>query len=318
MTFGALKYMSVEVMTWVLEDAPDFPPHLLGVLMGLANKADKDGRGAWPGQATLAQWAKKTDRAARNDLTQLEELGLIRRGDQSLVSHIVGDERPVVWDIAMERTRERERNHASGPKDRKHSSGRKPTSGPSGTEDAGQETSPGSAVPGGSPLPGEGTGSVVQKDRKHTSADTSGDTPRGSLPTGENTPTREDGDLGESKADLSPELAEAIDRVCIHLADRIADNGSKRPSIGKTWRDAARLLMTRDERTEQQIHAAIDWCQDNEFWRRTVMSMPKLRDHYDRMRLEATSRRGARASPSKGHGDSGPYLPEQDYTNVRL
>ncbi len=47
---GAQKYMSIEAMTWVLEDAPDFPPHLLGVLMGLANKADQRGRGAWPGK----------------------------------------------------------------------------------------------------------------------------------------------------------------------------------------------------------------------------------------------------------------------------
>lgn len=196
---GARKYMSVEAMTWVLEDAPDFPPHLLGVLMGLANKADKRGRGAWPGQALLATWAKKTDRAARNDLGQLEELGLIRRGDQSLVAHLVADERPVVWDIAMERTHERGRKPTSGPKertptsDRKHSSGRKPTSAPS--DDAGQETSTGSTVPPGSGLPPEGTGSTVPRDRKHTSANTSL-IPKDLLPTEEDTKAREDADSG--------------------------------------------------------------------------------------------------------------------------
>jgi hypothetical protein len=78
-----------------------------------------------------------------------------------------------------------------------------------------------------------------------------------------------------------------VERLCRHLADRIEANGCKRPAIGKKWRDAARLMIDRDGRTEQQITAAIDWCQDSEFWRANILSMPKLREKYDQLRMQA-------------------------------
>ena len=89
-----------------------------------------------------------------------------------------------------------------------------------------------------------------------------------------------------------------VERVCQHLADAIAANGSKRPTIGKTWRDSARLLLDRDGRTEEQVHAAIDWCQGDEFWRANVLSMPKLREKYDQMRLQANRERKSSRGPS--------------------
>lgn len=82
-----------------------------------------------------------------------------------------------------------------------------------------------------------------------------------------------------------------VDALCTHLADRIEANGSKRPTVGKTWRDAARLMLDLDERTESQVHATIDWCQNDEFWRSNILSMAKLRNQYEQLRLQAT--RGA-------------------------
>jgi hypothetical protein len=79
-----------------------------------------------------------------------------------------------------------------------------------------------------------------------------------------------------------------VDRLCYHLADRIEANGCKRPEITKRWRDAARLMLDRDGRTERQVMTAIDWCQDNEFWRANILSMPKLREKYDQLRLQAS------------------------------
>lgn len=78
-----------------------------------------------------------------------------------------------------------------------------------------------------------------------------------------------------------------VERLCVHLADRIEANGNLRPSITKQWRDSARLILDRDKRTEEQAHRAIDWCQDSDFWCRNVMSMPTLRKQYDRLRMEA-------------------------------
>jgi hypothetical protein len=87
-----------------------------------------------------------------------------------------------------------------------------------------------------------------------------------------------------------------IERICEHLADRIEANGAKRPTITKKWRDAARLMLERDNRTEEQIRGAIDWSQDSEFWRANVMSLPKLREKYDTLRLQAQRDRGANGS----------------------
>lgn len=84
-----------------------------------------------------------------------------------------------------------------------------------------------------------------------------------------------------------PTRREDIERICSHLADRIEANGSKRPAISKAWRNAARLMLDKDGRTEHAIHKAIDWCQDSTFWRANVMSMPTLREKFDTLRLQA-------------------------------
>jgi len=84
-----------------------------------------------------------------------------------------------------------------------------------------------------------------------------------------------------------------VERLCQHLADRIEANGCKRPAIGKKWRDAARLMIDRDGRTEQQVMTAIDWCQDSEFWRANILSMPKLREKYDQLRMQASRKPGS-------------------------
>jgi len=89
-----------------------------------------------------------------------------------------------------------------------------------------------------------------------------------------------------------------VERLCRHLADRIEVNGSERPAITRRWRDSARLMLDRDGHTEQQVTAAIDWCQDSEFWRANILSMPKLREKYDQLRLQATRENGSSDRPS--------------------
>jgi hypothetical protein len=89
------------------------------------------------------------------------------------------------------------------------------------------------------------------------------------------------------KPSSANEIRDDVESVCTHLADKIEANGSKRPVIGKRWRDAARLMIDADGRTEQQILKAIDWCQASDFWRGNVMSMPTLRTKYDQLRLAA-------------------------------
>jgi hypothetical protein len=80
-----------------------------------------------------------------------------------------------------------------------------------------------------------------------------------------------------------------VEAICAHLADRIAEDGSKRPDIGKGWHTAARLMLDKDGRTKEEVLAAIDWCQNHHFWRTNVLSMPTLRQKYDQLRKVAIS-----------------------------
>ena len=95
---------------------------------------------------------------------------------------------------------------------------------------------------------------------------------------------------------------EDVERLCKHLADRIEGNGSKRPSVTKTWRDEARLMLDNDGRSEDQVHKAIDWCQGDAFWHSKVMSMPKLREKYDQLRLQAADQERKQRAGANGHG----------------
>jgi hypothetical protein len=78
-----------------------------------------------------------------------------------------------------------------------------------------------------------------------------------------------------------------VERLCQHLAERVTANGSRPPKIGKDWRDAARLLIDKDGITEERIHLAIDWSQQDHFWHRNILSMPTLRKQFDKLRLAA-------------------------------
>lgn len=91
-------------MKWAMEMAPPMPAQLVATLTGLAYHADKHGRGAYPSVTRLAALTCKSERSVRRDLRDLEELGLLRRGDQNKAAHLPADKRPVVYDLAVERT----------------------------------------------------------------------------------------------------------------------------------------------------------------------------------------------------------------------
>lgn len=103
-------------------------------------------------------------------------------------------------------------------------------------------------------------------------------------------------------AETTKDEREDVTRICNHLADRIEANGSKRPDIGKGWLDAARLMLDKDGREESDIHGAIDWSQSHEFWRSNVLSLPKLRERFDTLRLQA-QRKGSTSTPTKSKAE---------------
>lgn len=86
-----------------------------------------------------------------------------------------------------------------------------------------------------------------------------------------------------------------VEAICERLAGAIEGNGIKKPNVTKAWRDAARLLIDKDGYTVPQIEWMIEWCQNDEFWRSNILSMPKLRAKFSQLKLKAVP--GAAAKP---------------------
>jgi len=126
--------------------------------------------------------------------------------------------------------------------------------------------------------------------------------------------TGEQGNRGTGEQTSSSEVADApsdpaseperldVRRLCDHLADRIEANGVKRPTPGKRWDDAARLLLDRDGYTEAQVRWLIDKAHGDEFWRANILSMPKLREKADQLKLKFGA--GAPARPAVNGDES--------------
>jgi hypothetical protein len=116
--------------------------------------------------------------------------------------------------------------------------------------------------------------------------------------------TGEQGNRGTEEQTSSSEVADAtprpdVDKILDHLDDRIRANGAKVPTRTKKNLDAARLLIDRDQHTVDQILTAIDFATSDEFWRTNVLSMSKLREKYDQLRLAAQrNRTGGRPTPT--------------------
>lgn len=90
------------------------------------------------------------------------------------------------------------------------------------------------------------------------------------------------------KAEKVEPLREDVEALCVHLRDRIIANGSK-ATVTNRWRTEARLLLDRDSRDFDKTIKLIDWCQDSPFWKPNILSMPKFREKYDQLRLQANA-----------------------------
>lgn len=97
--------MSIQAMSWAMEQQLCMDPSACSVLQALGNHADRDGTGAFPSVETLRRYTKLSERTIQAKLALLEKTGMIRRGNQDIAAaHIArADRRPVVWDLAMER-----------------------------------------------------------------------------------------------------------------------------------------------------------------------------------------------------------------------
>ncbi|WP_175829699.1 helix-turn-helix domain-containing protein [Burkholderia cepacia] len=97
--------MSVQAMTWAIEQQDIRDATARHVLLCLANYADADGKAAFPSTSRLESDTGLSESTIRRKLDVLEELGLIQKGNQAIVAAYIdrGDRRPVCYDMVMKK-----------------------------------------------------------------------------------------------------------------------------------------------------------------------------------------------------------------------
>ncbi len=116
--------------------------------------------------------------------------------------------------------------------------------------------------------------------------------------------SRKEGTVGtESSQIMKANLKESQDKeipkqylyLCNLLADLMVGNGVKRPTVSGKWISDIDKLIRIDEKTVEQVEAAIRWSQNDSFWSSNIHSPAALRKQYEKMRLQA-----ARNKSTKG------------------
>lgn len=105
-------------------------------------------------------------------------------------------------------------------------------------------------------------------------------------------------DLKNDKKDKTYSRKRVYDENSIHyrlanlLYQKILENNPehKKPNLQK-WADDVRLMMERDNRTEEQIAYLIDWVQKDDFWKTVILSTSKLREKFDQLVMTIKSQR---------------------------
>ena len=83
-----------------------------------------------------------------------------------------------------------------------------------------------------------------------------------------------------------------VDAVCDAMAASVQRRTGRAPRVTAAWRTQARLMIDRDGRSVEEIARIIDWAENNDFWRANVLSLPKLRQKFDTLRLQAQRPQG--------------------------
>ena len=83
-----------------------------------------------------------------------------------------------------------------------------------------------------------------------------------------------------------------VDAVCDAMAASVQRRTGRAPRVTAAWRTQARLMIDRDGRTVDEVTRIIGWVEADDFWRANVLSLPKLRQKFDTLRLQAQRPQG--------------------------
>ena len=122
-------------MVWAIEQTKTKDPASTLVLICLANYANKFGHSAFPSVQSLCEETRLSESSVRRRLQELQRLGLIYEGDQSVVASYIKrlDRRPVCYDLAISRGVTETPRQATGCQEATHGVSNEPSRGVSVT-----------------------------------------------------------------------------------------------------------------------------------------------------------------------------------------
>lgn len=143
----------------------------------------------------------------------------------------------------------------------------------------------------------------------HTNASRNALVTKGVTPSNTDTDTDTDIDIDtdkkKNKKEKGPKQKHvAVVELCDHLAEHIALNTDRRPSVGEQWLVEMDRLIRLDGRDPELILQVIDWCQADEFWRGNILSSKKLREKFDQLLVRMRSAGSQQTASSSTGGPS--------------
>jgi hypothetical protein len=90
--------------------------------------------------------------------------------------------------------------------------------------------------------------------------------------------------LSELESSDEKKFSEEVYALCDELAQLIRANGNKVGTVGINWWKAADRLIRLDGHSLELIEQVMYWSQANEFWQGNILSMPKFREQFDKLR----------------------------------
>jgi hypothetical protein len=83
-------------------------------------------------------------------------------------------------------------------------------------------------------------------------------------------------------------------------------------AIAYRWARDIRLLIERDGRDREHVQQVIIWAQDNDFWKRNILSGKKLREKFGTLLMQMAKDRPKKKKESMYVDETDPYFSEED------
>lgn len=97
-----------------------------------------------------------------------------------------------------------------------------------------------------------------------------------------------------------------VERICQRMEELNLERDAGRYRTTSEWRKDARLLLDRDGRAEDEVIAVMEWACRDRFWRRNILSVPKLREHWTKLVMARADERPAESQALQARTGVGP------------